>query len=236
MSRRQANRRGARGGGVGAWSPLRLPVVLWVDSRDSLAYDGSNRISSWPSRVNGYALTSAGVDRPLYVASDAGYGGKPTVHIDGAAISILTSSISPTFSPPFSYYEYSGKTSTGANYASIANGSGHSVVPLRNVATTETYWADGGGATQSPAVSDPDATKRSFYMGVAADETVTLVIGNSTTASGVNARVSTAYNAVRLGYPSSANQRKIGAVLLFSRELTAAERTLLHNYYTAVFA
>lgn len=236
MNRRQASRRDARGGNTVPWSPFRLPVVLWVDSRYGLTYDGSNRISAWASRVGGYTLTSAGADRPLYVASDADYGNKPTVHIDGAAISILTSSISPTISPPFAYYEYSGKVSTGLHYGSLANASGHSTVPLRAAGNTETYWADGGGATQSPSVADPDATKRSYYEGVAADETVTLTIGNSTTVSGVNARVSTAYNALRLGYPSAANQRKIGAALLFSRELTAAEQTRLHDYYTGVFA
>ena len=81
-------------GSAGTYNPNATPgVLVWYRS-DTVSTTGSVVDSMTDKTATGINATSSGTARPAYNATDAAYGGKPSLTFDGVDDSLLVSSIS----------------------------------------------------------------------------------------------------------------------------------------------
>jgi hypothetical protein len=139
---------------VKGWSPTWIPgLSLYLDSRMGITLNGS-KVSTWTDQSSAARAFTNATDgfRPTYSASDASYGGAPTLAFVSAQTQTLTSASFTTLTQPFTFFVVGESTSGSAQQELYGGGSNTTIFIIKGTNNWSLYGGSvlgSGNSTQS---------------------------------------------------------------------------------------
>lgn len=225
-------------GGSPLWTPMRLTALRGWYRSDDLVLSGSD-VTTWADKSGiGNHLTDGGVSarRPAYSASDAAFGGRPSLTFDGVGEYLTDAAFSlggdtSLFSMWLIYRQVS--YTSGDMIASYVAG-GNRRPSMRQATTANAIgWLPAGGATESVSTTTFNDGVARLIGGTWDSSTGRLYVGSTQEDSDVNAGADFSDGAeFNIGSSGGLVPGNFAAAeLVIQRAVTTeAERTALHAY------
>lgn len=221
-------------------------LISWYDASDASTITTSTGVSEWRDKSgSGRKLSqSSGGNQPALVSS--GIGGKPTLDFTAASSHYMTGTFSQSLSAVTVFLVAMMRSGTQANGRILAlevagffvdfNGTGHLAPTKRRGSSTAPYQIDsyheaGNRAEHNLSINTPFIHCCSHSGTVLTNRLNNGAAATYTTASAWSATFgSMMLSTANILSPSSLFDGQISEVLVYSRELSATERSTVHKY------
>jgi len=218
-------------------------LALWLDAADSSSYTVATGVSEWRDKSGlGRKLSqSSGSNQPALVSS--GIGGRPTLDFTAASSHYMTGTFSQSLSSVTTFVVTMMRTGTASNGRALSlevagtfvdfNGSGH-LAPLKRRFTNnqvDSFHESNNRAELNVSLSVPFIHCCSHSGTVLSNRLNNGAAATYTTASAWTATFGTVMlSTANILSPVGLWDGQISEVLVYSRELSATERSTVHKY------